>query len=138
MFDRAGHICPAHNENYFLLLWELHEFPTNGKEFFSTKYVSSSKVFGGKIHLDIFSPDPLNITHILFSQYLVSNVFWIRPMAIALQIGYRCIATTPCLSAQQPSGCHLCQYTSYPPPCSSPPTHVLYPLSPFFSMAFVV
>ena len=43
MFDRAGHICPAHNENYFLLFWELQEFPANGKEFFSTKYVSLLK-----------------------------------------------------------------------------------------------
>ena len=35
VFDSAGHICPTHNENYFLLLWELHEYflPMLGKGF---------------------------------------------------------------------------------------------------------
>ena len=35
VFDSAGHICPTHNENYFLLLWELHEYflPILGKGF---------------------------------------------------------------------------------------------------------
>ena len=71
------------------------------------------------------------------SQYLVSNVFWIRPMAIGLQIGYRCIATTPCLSARDPSGSTFANPLPPRHPVT-PPSHVLYPLSPFFSMAFVV
>ena len=57
------------------------------------------------------------------SQYLVSNVFWIRPMAIGLQIGYRCIATTPCLSARDPSG------STFANPL--PPRHPVTPPSMF-------
>ena len=71
------------------------------------------------------------------SQYLVSNVFWIRPMAIGLQIGYRCIATTPCLSARDPAGAPL-PIHFLPATLLLPLPHVLYPLFPFFSVAFVV
>ena len=82
-----------------------------------------------------YSPDS-NIEHTL-SQYLVSNVFSIGAMAIAMEIGYLSVsATAPCLSPWSTAGGAPSPIHFLPNPATRINPHVLDP--PFSSVAFVV
>ena len=104
-------------------------FLAKGKGFSPHNMKLSFSVENFHLRIHFNSPDSVGCSkHFVASQYLVSTVFWIRPMAIALEIGYR---HSPCLSPKGAQRVHLrLQSTSYHPvtrilplpPCSPLPS----------------